>query len=68
NENRLTLLKGFGAKTQESIKENINYYLNNLGNFLYQQVETYIQAYHQKLTKVFPEDSFVLTGAFKRQL
>ncbi len=68
NENRLTLLKGFGAKTQESIKENINYYLNNLGNFLYQQVETYIQAYHQKLTKEFPEDSFVLTGAFKRQL
>ncbi|WP_298298006.1 DNA polymerase/3'-5' exonuclease PolX [Hydrotalea sp.] len=68
NENRLTLLKGFGAKTQESIKENINYYLNNLGNFLYQQVESYIQAYLQKLTGLFPDALFEITGEFKRQL
>lgn len=68
NENRLTLLKGFGAKTQQSIKENISYYLNNIGNFLYQQVETYVQAYHLKLKEIFPNDQFEITGAFKRQL
>lgn len=68
NENRLTLLKGFGAKTQESIKENIDYYLNNQGNYLYQQAEAYIQAFHLKLATTFQQYQFELTGAFNRQL
>jgi len=68
NENRLTLLKGFGAKTQESIKENIDYYLNNQGHYLYQQAEAYIQAFHLKLTTTFQQYQFELTGAFIRQL
>jgi DNA polymerase (family 10) len=67
NENRLTLLKGCGAKTQASIKENIDYYLNNQGHYLYQQAEAYIQAFHLKLTTTFQQYRFELTGAFIRQ-
>lgn len=39
NENRLTLYKGFGEKTQQSIKDTIEFYLRNQGSFLYAQVE-----------------------------
>src|ERR1700748_1359042 len=39
NENRLTLYKGFGEKTQKSIQESIEYFLNNIGSYLYAQVE-----------------------------
>ena len=39
NENRLTLYKGFGEKTQKSIQESIEYFLNNVGSYLYAQVD-----------------------------
>ena len=39
NENRLTLYKGFGEKTQQNIKESIEFYMGSLGSFLFQQVE-----------------------------
>lgn len=39
NENRLTLYKGFGEKTQENVKGAIQFYLKSQGSFLYQQVE-----------------------------
>jgi DNA polymerase (family 10) len=39
-ENRLINYKGFGAKTQQSIQDALNYYLQNQGSFLYQQVES----------------------------
>lgn len=68
NENRLTLYKGFGEKTQNNIKESIEFYLNSLGNYLYQQIETYAIAFDEKIKSVFKEHTFHLTGAFKRQL
>ena len=39
NENRLTLFKGFGEKSQQNIKETIEFYLRNQGSFLYAQTE-----------------------------
>ncbi len=39
NENRLTLFKGFGEKTQQNVQEAIEYYLLNQGSFLYAQLE-----------------------------
>lgn len=38
-ENRLILLKGFGEKTQEKIKENIEFLLQNSNQYLYARVE-----------------------------
>ncbi|MBS1628406.1 MAG: DNA polymerase/3'-5' exonuclease PolX [Bacteroidetes bacterium] len=68
NENRLTLYKGFGEKTQNNIKESIEFYLSNMGNYLYEQIETYTIALDEKLKTIFKEFSFYITSAFKRQL
>lgn len=68
NENRLMLYKGFGQKTQQSIKENIEFYLNTLGSYLYQQIESYTLALHYKLQQTFPQATFLIAGDFSRQL
>ena len=39
SENRLSLYKGFGKKTQENIRGAVQFYLKSKGSFLYQQVE-----------------------------
>jgi len=66
NENRLTLYKGFGEKSQNNIKDAITFYMGTIGNYLYQQIETYALSMHQKITNSF-ENSFLLTGEFRRQ-
>ena len=68
NENRLTLYKGFGEKTQNNIRESIEFYLSNIGNYLYEQIELYATAIDEKIKTVFKKYSFYITGAFKRQL
>lgn len=66
NENRLTLYKGFGEKTQNNIKESITFYMGTIGNYLYQQIESYALSMHQKITNTF-KNAFLLTGEFRRQ-
>ena len=68
NENRLTLYKGFGEKTQQNIKESIEFYMGSLGSFLFQQVESYALTIDKKLKKEFALDQFILTGELRRQL
>lgn len=51
NENRLTLFKGFGEKTQENVKGAIQFYLKSQGSFLYQQVEGVQEQLLQSLQK-----------------
>jgi len=68
NENRLTLYKGFGEKTQNNIKDAIEFYFGTLGSYLYQQMETYVETVHNKLLAAFPNEAFVITGEFRRQL
>lgn len=67
NENRLTLFKGFGEKTQQTIKENIEFFLNTLGSYLYQQVENFTHVFQERLQQFFSNDTFILTGEFRRQ-
>lgn len=67
-ENRLTLYKGFGEKTQQNIKESIQFYLGTLGRYLYQQVEEYANQIDNKLKSVFGADTVILTGEFRRQM
>lgn len=68
NENRLTLYKGFGEKTQQNIKASIEFYMGALGSFLYQQIESYALSVDEKLKKEFAPHQFILTGEMRRQL
>jgi DNA polymerase (family 10) len=68
NENRLTLYKGFGEKTQEKIKQSIEFYMSTLGSYLYSQIESYALELDKKLQKEFPKEQSGLTGEFRRQL
>ncbi len=66
NENRLMLYKGFGQKTQDSIGQAIEFYLQNQGRFLYAQAETYALALEKRWQELFHPASISLTGAFRR--
>lgn len=66
NENRLTLYKGFGEKTQTKIKEGIEFFMNHQGSYLYAQIEDYTQKLDAVLQKEFNNYKIELTGAFKR--
>lgn len=68
NENRLMLYKGFGEKTQLNIKEAIEFYLGTLGSYLYQQIEYFANNVGVKMQSIFPQETFIVTGDFKRQI
>jgi len=68
NENRLTLYKGFGAKTQENIKESISFYMQHQGKFLYAEVEQMYADILRYLEKCFGKERVSVTGAFRRQM
>lgn len=67
-ENRLLRYKGFGEKTQQTVKENIEFYLQHKDIHLYADVEAYALAADQKLKQEFSNERFELTGEFRRQL
>lgn len=68
NENRLTLFKGFGEKTQKSIQESIEYFLNNIGSYLYAHAEEIANNLDAALRENFPNHTFLVTGIFRRQM
>ncbi len=67
NENRLTLFKGFGEKTQKNVQEAIEFYLLNQGNFLYAQLDEIFPQVDGYLKKLFGPDKVHVTGAYRRQ-
>lgn len=67
-ENRLISLKGFGAKTQESILENIEFIQNNKGYFLYAAIEEFAEQTLRELKQYFPDRQIFITGDFRRQM
>lgn len=67
NENRLTLYKGFGEKTQLNIQEAIEFFLSNQGSFLYAQIEVLFPQVDGYLKKLFGNDNVRVTGAYRRQ-
>ena len=68
NENRLLLYKGFGEKTQDNIRESIEFYLQNQGTYLYAQIEGYAHSMQARLSAHFTKNKTVLTGSFRRQM
>lgn len=67
SENRLSALKGFGAKTQESICDAIAFYRSSQGYHLWAHVEEEAQTLVAQLRKAIPQHRFELTGAVRRQ-
>ncbi len=67
NENRLTLFKGFGEKTQKNVQEAIEFYFSNQGHFLYAQLEEVYPQIENYLKKLFSPDKVRSTGAYRRQ-
>lgn len=68
NENRLSMYKGFGEKTQKSVQESIEFYQLNQGSYLYSEAEQYALAIDRKIKQAFPDELIELTGEFRRQL
>jgi DNA polymerase (family 10) len=67
-ENRLSAIKGFGDKTQQSIRENIAFYFQHRHQFLYADMEAYALAIDTKLSALLSDYQLALTGAFRRQM
>ena len=68
NENRLARFKGFGEKTQENVKQSINFFLKSQGSHLFAEVEQYAWQMHKLLKKKFEKHHMELTGSFRRQM
>jgi DNA polymerase (family X) len=67
-ENRLKLYKGFGEKTQQTVIENIEFYLRNQGSFLYAQMMYGAEQFIIYLQKIFTGRRVFVTGEFARQI
>ena len=66
NENRLVELKGFGFKTQESLKQKLEFLQRSRGQYHYRTLERVADALLVQLRNTFPDERFEPTGAFRR--
>ena len=67
-ENRVAGKKGFGEKTQQNILESIRFQQQNSGKYLYAKIESFAEAFTEKLKEKFTDYKFELTGSYRRQL
>jgi DNA polymerase (family X) len=67
-ENRLLLYKGFGEKTQQSVRDTIEFYMKSQGSHLFAEVEVYATNMQTLLQEKFPAEKLAFTGGFRRQL
>jgi DNA polymerase (family 10) len=66
-ENRLIAYKGFGEKTQQTIKEALEFYLSNQQRYLYASIEPIAFVIEKKLQQLFSHCAVKIIGAFIRQ-
>lgn len=67
NENRLIELKGFGKKTQDDLKQKLEYYQKSKDQFHYAAVEGMAKGLLEKIQTALPEARVEMTGALARQ-
>ncbi len=67
-ENRLKLFKGFGEKTQQSVINGIEYYLQNKGSYLFSQVISAAHEFSTIFKKIFIGVKVFVTGDYARQI
>jgi len=68
NENRLVALKGFGLKTQFTLKKQLEYYIDSQGKYLYDSVAQFAFDLEGKINDSFPDDQIALVGLVKRMM
>jgi DNA polymerase (family 10) len=68
DENRLINYKGFGAKTQQNIKEALEFYLQHQGSYLYQELENITASLLLALGQNFPIEQHSVVGGYARQM
>jgi len=66
DENRLTLLKGFGQKTQDNVKQSIEFYFSNRDRFLYAEIAAMAQELEKRLQQMLAPALVSLTGQVRR--
>jgi len=66
NENRLLELKGFGEKTQNELRQQLQYFLKTRNQFHFASVEGEGSSILQKLQTALPGVKIEFTGAFRR--
>lgn len=67
NENRLIELNGFGKKTQEDLKQKLEYFQRSQGKSHYAKLEGPAQSLLQQLQATYPDVPMGLTGAIRRK-
>lgn len=67
NENRLIELKGFGKKTQDALKEQLEYFQRSKNKFHFAAVEAAAEALLAAAEKALPGAMIRLTGALRRK-
>jgi len=66
NENRLVEAKGFGLKTQEDIRNAIEFAMASNGKFLYAKVKPEADALMGQLKGIFPDGLIEFAGEYRR--
>lgn len=67
-QDKLSKIKGFGAKTQENIKQALLFTQRNRGKLLFAEAEASAAELLQTLKEAFPEAEVTLAGALRRGL
>lgn len=67
NENRLIELNGFGKKTQEDLKQKLEYFQRSQGKSHYAKLEGPAQSLLQQLQATYPDVPMGLAGAIRRK-
>lgn len=67
NENRLTLLKGFGEKTQENVRQSLLYFLQNKNKFHYAELYIVALEFIEEIKAHSAILDIELTGAIRRK-
>ncbi|HSH65752.1 MAG TPA: helix-hairpin-helix domain-containing protein [Bacteroidia bacterium] len=67
NENRLISLKGFGTKTQEQVKKQIEFYQSNQGKFHFASLEDFANELVEIVKKKYKTELVSLTGEMRRK-
>ncbi|MBI1223658.1 MAG: DNA polymerase/3'-5' exonuclease PolX [Bacteroidetes bacterium] len=67
NENRLVELKGFGEKTQEDLRQKLDYFQKSQGKHLFADLDGRANELMEQISKTLPNAKTSLTGAIRRR-